>query len=138
MTPEDLARLHAVCFTDAPRPWSAEEFSSLIAQPETRLVAEDHGFALIRFAGYEAELLTLAVDPAHRRQGIARRLLHLLETVALETGSREVILEVAETNTPARALYLAAGFTEAGLRKNYYASPRGPRTHALVLKKVLG
>ena len=39
------------------------------------------------------------------------------------TASGPFFLEVRASNTPAQALYKAAGFREAGLRKNYYQNP---------------
>lgn len=137
MTPEDLSQIHAACFTTGPRPWSAAEFRDLLDQPTIHLITAPHGFALIRVAGPEAELLTIAVAPEHRRQGIARNLLTRLEADAKSANCEEVILEVAEHNHAALALYQAQGFAEVGFRKNYYADPSGRRVTALVLRKVL-
>jgi ribosomal-protein-alanine N-acetyltransferase len=43
-----------------------------------------------------------------------------------------VYLEVRESNAPARALYAAHGFQEAGRRKEYY---RRPVEDAVVLRR---
>jgi ribosomal-protein-alanine N-acetyltransferase len=43
------------------------------------------------------------------------------EAVALEDGA--LFLEVRSSNTAARNLYQKLGFSEIGLRRNYYASP---------------
>src|SRR5665213_506093 len=60
------------------------------------------GFLLSRrTAQDEREILNLAVDPAYRRQGIARRLLD----AELVRGRNTWYLEVRESNTPARTLY---------------------------------
>ena len=71
----------------------------------------------------EGEIITVAVSPACRRQGIARALMeHMLRLAA---GARATVyLEVRASNTPARELYRTLGFTETGVRKNYYTSPR--------------
>lgn len=137
MTPDALAALHARCFTDAPRPWTAEEFSSLLALPTTLLILLPDGFALGRTAGPETELLTLAVAPEARRRGLGRTLVTNCETAARARGATEAFLEVAETNAPARALYAALGYVEAGCRPGYYRLPNGSRVAALVLRKVL-
>lgn len=94
------------------------------------------GFAVGRVAADEAELLTLAVAPEARRQGVGRRLLSAFETEAKARGARTVFLEVAETNAAARCLYAGAGYASAGYRRDYYG-PAGARTGALVLRKVL-
>lgn len=129
--PQALAALHAACFT-LPRPWTGAEFASLLADPTTRLIAEAQGFALIRVAAGEAELLTLAVAPAARRRGLGRRLVAQALAAAQGAGAEAMFLEVAADNAPARALYAQAGFAEAGRRRAYYAG-----TDALVLRRAL-
>lgn len=133
MTPEALAALHARCFDTAPRPWSVTEFARLVADPAILLVTERDGFALARMIAPEAELLTLAVDPGQRRQGIARRLMARLEAEAVAWGARVMFLEVAATNLPAGALYSALGYAQIGRRHGYYA----PGIDALVLSRSL-
>lgn len=136
MTPEALARLHALSFDQTPRPWSASEFADLLQTPGVHLLEEGRAFALIRQAGPELELLTLAVPPEKRRQGKARALLANLEAKAKTLDATDLFLEVASTNMGARALYAAAGYQEAGHRKDYYAAPKGPRISALILRKT--
>ncbi|MFT3974647.1 MAG: GNAT family N-acetyltransferase [Amaricoccus sp.] len=137
MTPEALAALHASAFTEAPRPWSAAEFADLLADPAVLLVAEPDGFALARRAGPEVELLTLAVAPPSRRRGLATGLLDQLCRRAAAAGAEEMLLEVAEPNTAARALYQRAGFVEVGRRPRYYTRRSGPPLDALVLRRTL-
>jgi len=138
MTPEALAALHARAFPGPPRPWSAEEFAGLIADPLIDLLTlAPHAFAVIRSAGPEAEVLTICTDPSARRQGLAAKLLSRAEASAVSAGAAEMFLEVAETNKAARALYAAAGFAERGYRKNYYTDQARARVSALVLGKRL-
>ena len=61
---EGLAALHATAFA---APWSAREFSDLLAQAGVFAVVEPDGFILIRQVLDEAEILTLAVRPEARR-----------------------------------------------------------------------
>ena len=70
----------------------------------------------------EAEILTLAVLPDARRQGLGRDLLRAAMRRAAETDARTMFLEVAEDNGAARRLYTSQGFTEVGRRKRYYAN----------------
>jgi ribosomal-protein-alanine N-acetyltransferase len=116
MTPEALAAVHALAFTDTPRPWTAAEFGDLLAQPTTLLATLPGGFALGRLAGPEAELLTLAVHPDARRQGLATRLIAAFEAAAAARGAEECLLEVAVTNAAARRLYGRLGYAHAGRR----------------------
>ena len=138
MTPEALAALHAAAFTDTPRPWSAAELAGLLAEPNLLLAAEPDGFGLVRLAGPEAELLTLAVAPAARRRGVASRLLERHSGEAAALGAGEMLLEVAVPNAAARALYHRAGFVEVGRRPRYYRRAAGPPVDALVLRRPLG
>jgi ribosomal-protein-alanine N-acetyltransferase len=134
MTPQDMARLHATCFT-TPRPWSADEFATLLAAPATLLALDAQGFALGQIIADEAELLTIATAPAARRRGLGRRLLAEFLAQAQGRGAHAIFLEVAATNAPALALYQSAGFVRAGLRPRYYHAPDGTLTDALILRR---
>ena len=136
MTADELAALHAKCFTE-PRPWSASEFNDLLATDACFICSNEHGFALGRIAGPEVELLTIAVDADFRRNGFANKLMIAFETKAKAKNAKDAFLEVAENNKAAIALYERCGFTQKGMRKNYYASPNGARITALVMGKTL-
>lgn len=85
----------------------------------------------------EAELLTLAVAPPARRQGLGRGLLaHFLDE-ARRRGATRAFLEVAADNGPACALYQAGGFAEDGRRRGYYRGPDGVVVDALLLSRAL-
>lgn len=137
MSPDELARLHAECFT-VPRPWSAAEFSGLLDGPGVFLLTEgDAGFLLGRAVAGEAELLTVAVAPAARRQGLGARLVARFLAEATARGAGSAFLEVAAGNSAARSVYEAAGFAEAGRRRGYYRGADGRAEDALVLTKPL-
>ena len=59
----------------------------------------------------------LAVDPEHRRRGVARALLDHAEERALSSDLHGVSLDTGLQNAPARALYEAAGFAEREVRR---------------------
>ena len=100
------------------------------------LVAEEDG----RVAGYigsqtvceESDMMNVAVHPDFRRRGIGEALVKALETELRARGSHCLTLEVRASNAPAIALYEKLGFSQAGLRKNYY---RDPKEDALILRK---
>jgi ribosomal protein S18 acetylase RimI-like enzyme len=77
----------------------------------------------------DAELLNLAVDPAHRRRGVASALLRELDC----TARGMLFLEVAETNSPAIALYEHHGWVRNGVRNGYYD---GGKINAIVMQKI--
>lgn len=132
MTPAELARIHAAAFR-FPRPWSESEIADIMRQPGVILVAEPGGFAIARVVADEAEVLTIAVDPGMRKQGIGRRLMLALMAAARHHGALTLHLEVAATNDAALALYAACGFRKTGRRKGYYHQPDGARIDAIVL-----
>ena len=136
MTPDALADLHRRCFV-TPRPWRAAEFRDLLAAPGVALFAGAHGFALGRIIAGEAELLTLAVDPDHRRQGHARALLARFEAAALHGAAERTFLEVSAANRAAIGLYRSAGYLESGRRAGYYRDPDGAAVDAVLMEKRL-
>ncbi len=127
-----MAALHAEAFA-RPRPWSAGEFSAVLAAPGAFLLTEAGGFLVGRALAGEAELLTLAVPAAARRHGVGARLLRAFEAEARARGADEAFLEVASDNEAARALYAGAGWAEAGRRRDYY----GRGADALIFRKSL-
>jgi len=134
VTPHRLEALHAAAFASS-RPWRASEFADLLVSPHVTLHADLHGFALTRTVAGESELLTLAVDPAHHRQGIARRLLSSwLHASPLPLD--RAFLEVAADNLAARALYRTSGFDVIATRRAYYARPGNEPVDALVMQRV--
>jgi ribosomal-protein-alanine N-acetyltransferase len=136
MTPFELAELHSAAFT-VPRPWTEIEFKDLIADQNIFLCSAKFGFLLGRVVAGEAELLTLAVHPEHRRQGIAAQLMQEFIHNARLRGAEDLFLEVSADNIAAKELYIVNGFTETGLRKNYYENPKGPRVDAIVMGQKL-
>ncbi|HXA37416.1 MAG TPA: GNAT family N-acetyltransferase [Phenylobacterium sp.] len=136
-----MAQVHAEAFD---KPWRDDEFEDLLdgegiygflaAGPdETPL-----GVILCRVAAGEVEVLTLGVAAAARRRGVARALLAVAMPAARDLGAAEAFLEVAVDNSAAIALYDAAGFRQAGLRKAYYDRRPAGFTDALVMRLDLG
>lgn len=134
MTPDDLAQLHAACFT-TPRPWSAQEFTDLASSPLVFVITDKNAMIMGRTIVDEAELLTLAVAPDARRTGMGRRLVQAFLAAAKARGATTAFLEVAADNAPAIALYHSAGFTESGRRRGYYHPPQGPAVDAIVMAR---
>jgi ribosomal-protein-alanine N-acetyltransferase len=133
-----MARLHAATF-DAP--WDEQAFCELLASPGVYALGAGKralaGLILMRVVAGEAEVLTLAVAPAHRREGLGRALLDAGLVTAIAAGAERAFLEVAEDNAPAIALYRAAGFADVGRRPGYYPRGSGSAVAALVLSCAL-
>lgn len=136
MTPEEMAALHARCFT-TPRPWSAAEIAALQADPLCFCLQRDGAFLIGRVVAGEAELLTLAVAPETRRKGVGRALLTGFLAESARRGAEQAFLEVTEENDPALALYATGGFAQAGRRRGYYRRADGSALDALVMVRSL-
>lgn len=136
MTPDALARLHALSFT-TPRPWSAAEFQALLQSPGVFVETANDGFVMGRVVADEAELLTIAVHPDARRAGQGTALLRAFLETAQARGAARAFLEVAADNQAAHALYAAQGFRPCGRRAAYYQAPDGRALDALVLERLL-
>jgi ribosomal protein S18 acetylase RimI-like enzyme len=61
------------------------------------------------WAGDAIEISAVCADPAHRGQGLARRVVHAV-SAAVQADGYLPYLHVADTNTPALGLYRAMGF----------------------------
>ena len=129
-----IAALEKQCFSD---PWSENSVASELENPLSLwLIAEEDG-AVCGYVGSqtvldETDMMNIAVHPDCRRKGIAAALITELVSRLKARGSRVLRLEVRESNFSAIALYEALGFTQLGLRKNYY---RNPKENALILGK---
>ena len=131
-----IATLFGQVFDD--RDWRSAELDALLAMPGLFgfLIRGDGGPAgciLLRQAADECELLWLAVQPDHRRQGLARRLLGAGAAEARSRRATRVVLEVARDNQPARAVYDSAGFRPLGERRDYYRRRDGSACDAVVM-----
>jgi ribosomal-protein-alanine N-acetyltransferase len=94
------------------------------------------GFLMSRFAADEAEILTIAVAPNQRGQGLAGQLLHRHLGRLAALGIARIFLEVGEDNRPALRLYDKSGFRQVGRREAYYPRTKGAIS-ALTLRREL-
>lgn len=131
-----LAELERAAFSD---PWTEDQLRDALGwSGAMAIVAENTsgltGYVLGRVVVDQAEILSLATAPPFRRRGIGRDLLAAVLAAMIERGARCAWLEVRVSNQAARAMYQAAGFVAAGLRRDYY---RQPVEDALVLRREI-
>jgi ribosomal-protein-alanine N-acetyltransferase len=133
-----LAALHGECFPDDP--WGEQSVREVLAMPGAfgfLALAEDgapSGFLVALAVAGNCEILALGVRPGWRRHGVAGALLKRL-LAAVEGITPVVLLEVAEDNLAALALYTAAGFARVGRRPAYYRRAGGAPVAALQLRR---
>jgi len=94
------------------------------------------GFSLVRTVADESELLLIAVLPNRHRSGVGTLLLNDFLDRARREGIGRVHLEVRDGN-PATDMYLTAGFSPVGRRRNYYHAANGKRYDAITLAHEL-
>jgi ribosomal-protein-alanine acetyltransferase len=82
------------------------------------------GYAGLQFIAPDSEILTVAVRPESRGEGIGRLLVGNLEAAALAHKCATVHLEVEDSNAAARGMYASMGYREIGLRRGYYGAGR--------------
>jgi tRNA threonylcarbamoyl adenosine modification protein YeaZ/ribosomal-protein-alanine acetyltransferase len=134
-----LAALHGECFDN---PWATADFTKLMAMPGASAslaleIDEPVGFSLIRRAAGEAEIITIGTRPFAQRRGVAKALIEAQSKFLAAQGIALLFIEVAASNSAARALYESAGFAAAGNRRNYYERDGGRREDAIVMRKEL-
>lgn len=134
--PATMAAVHAAAYR-LDRPWTLAEFQSLTASPHVFALGDARAFVLARVIADEAEVLTIATHPDHRRKGLARALLGRFHEAARLRGATGAFLEVAADNAAALALYLSEGYRQSGQRRAYYHRAEGPAADALLLVRAL-
>ena len=121
-------------------PWSTaqfkEEFSGIpttrfmsVAEADNQIVGYCGVF--LPAPGVEADVLTVAVLPDFRRQGIAREFMRQIEEWAKDRGASALMLEVEKSNSAAIGLYKSLGYLQISVRMDYY----GPGQDAIVMRK---
>ena len=121
-----VAALERLCFS---QPWNEAMLAEELYNPTASfLVAEGENGEVLGYAGLhvivdEGYIDNVAVEPDARRHGVASALLDVFCRFG-EVNLAFLTLEVRASNQAAIALYEKHGFTQAGLRKNYYDKPR--------------
>lgn len=120
-----IAEMEHQTFSDA---WSEKAILDTLRNPKTIcLVAEKIGkivgYCIVYTADDEADIARIAVLKESRRFGIASELIHALDVICWENQIQIIMLDVRVSNEGARAFYEKHGFTQDGIRENYYKNP---------------
>lgn len=114
-----------------PESWSAaayrEELADRVQRYYVAAVDDDGtllGWAGVRVVADEAEILTVGVIPAARRQGVGSALVRELLDEARRRQASVVFLDVRVANEDAQRIYAREGFVVVGRRRGYYDNGR--------------
>ena len=134
---DKIAEIETLCFST---PWSRKSFADSMANNKVitlftaTLDNQIAGYICLFHLFEEGELLNIAVKPDFRKRGIAQQLINKMFELFKQKDVTRITLEVRESNTNAKNLYLKNGFKPIGIRKNYYTSPL---ENGIVMEKIL-
>lgn len=125
MTEDDLESVLRIEREVHACPWTQGNFSDALRSKYICKVYESEadgmlGYAVLMPAVDEAELLDIAIDAKHQRRGFGGEMLEELAVLARRANMRRMVLEVRASNEAAIGLYRKSGFTDIGLRRDYY------------------
>ncbi len=135
---EDIEEIYEIELVSIKNPWTVDNYiSEFEVDFSYFIVAEDvnkkiTGFAVSWLVKDELHIHKIAVDPGHRRLGIASGLIGYYIKKFGDTGLKTIYLEVREKNKGARAFYKKLGFEENGVRHDYY-----PDDNAILIQKMV-
>ncbi len=120
-----IAELEQILFSD---PWKADALTSFFSQPHAKgaVCLENgilKGYALTTLVVGEGEILRIGIHPNAQKKGLGTHLITFVLKEGSLQGAEDFFLEVREGNLAARSLYQKVGFSQMGLRKNYYSDP---------------
>lgn len=120
-----LSILSNECGSDC---WSESSFLAEFEHDSIILCCEYEGkligFSVVSVSFDEGYLHLIAVDSAHRQQGIATKLLKECEKVALSREVSKIVLDVRVSNNSAISLYEKFQYKTLCTRKNFYSNPK--------------
>ena len=140
MEPEDVETVLGIESRAFTTPWQANTFLGLIGRSGSELWVMEHpvagilAYAVLWCILDQAELANIAVRSEYRGQGYASRLLERVLQIVRDREVETIYLEVRASNTRALELYERFGFSQVGVRKNYYDKPT---EDALVMRLVV-
>ena len=146
-TAGELVHLLGLCFPHERKPWSADQWQDFCARPQfvgfatigsDSLSTSLEAVLIAQVLEQQAEIITLAVHPERRRQGLARRLIKELTKTLANNPEQRILLEVAANSFPARKLYESMGFQVFHRRPGYYPgyyNDRSGSADALLMEK---
>ncbi len=132
LSADDLDSIERIERRSYPTPWSRKMFEGELRKSTSICVGAFERTPPSDLLGYLVvsryvdawHIMNVAVEPNHRRRGIARCLLNELFGRTAEVALRGYTLEVRVSNADAIRLYEELGFVTRGRRRGYYTDNR--------------
>lgn len=141
MTVADLEQVDAIERSVYTHPWTRGNFTDSIEAGYHCWLLENRGsiagYCVVMIAASEAHLLNLSIAAELQRRGLGSELLGFVIALAREHAAATVYLEVRASNSAGRALYARHGFSEIGMRRDYYPHAAG-REDAVTMERKIG
>ncbi len=129
LTKEDIDQVLQIEKSTFSMPWTKRDFEAVLTNPKYLYIVVDKNGEIAGYCGLldilgEGQITNVAIRETYRHQGIGRVMMETLLSEGQNRGITEFTLEVRESNLIARALYKSLGFTEVGVRPNFYDKPK--------------
>jgi len=140
MKETDLPEVQRIECLSFPSPWPCRLFEIEMQKIGfSYYLVIEHEDGLVGYAGYwrigiEGHIVTVAIDPVHRKRGLARKLLSSLIDHCKSLNLQRITLEVRQNNCIAQRLYEQLGFHKVAIQQCYYEDTK---EDALVYWKLL-
>ncbi|MDH5409178.1 MAG: ribosomal protein S18-alanine N-acetyltransferase [Gammaproteobacteria bacterium] len=136
MTDDDVDDVMAIETAVYEFPWTRGIFLDCLRVGYCCWVLEDGdeivSYGVMSVAAAEAHILTIVVREVDQKRGLGRQMLLHLLSLARQRKVKTILLEVRPSNDAAIYLYQSVGFSEVGIRKDYYPG-KNDREDALVM-----
>jgi ribosomal-protein-alanine N-acetyltransferase len=128
MQPEDIPAVMEIDRDSFPNPWPENTYRYELRENRAShllVIQSREPSGIVGVGGYwlvvdEAHISTFAVRPEWRNRGVGSVLLNGILRQAAGLGAASAMLEVRAGNLVAQSLYRKFGFTNVGIRKEYY------------------
>lgn len=133
----DLDSIWEIENTSFDHPYSRKFLQYLLSSDNTlNLVAETSrkviGYSSLKIEGNLAHLLSIAVHPQKRREGIGSKLMQSMRK-RLKNACERLFLEVRQSNKGAQKFYQKLGLQMRGRKKGYYSNGEDALIYSLSL-----
>jgi ribosomal-protein-alanine N-acetyltransferase len=137
---DDLDQVTEIEKSSIKPPWPRAAFAAELDKKHGRfwVLTDDEtdekvvAYAVFSFPAEQAHLVTFAVHPEYRRQGLGVYLLRRLIHYVMRKGGESVVLEVRKGNATAVGLYQGLGFVVLHTIPKFY--PDGEDAFSMIFK----